>query len=386
MLTSPRDVTDYESLKSTYTEIRKSMPAISGVTAGAMVLVDSAFLKQRYEDFVAVIRPKIVGTFNLDRLFREHVPKEEALDWFIGFSSLQAVTGNPGQAPYGAGNCYLKALIKNRHDQGLAGSTIDIGRMAAVGYIERALNQKLQDQIKNRSATLLMSETDLYQLFAEAVIAGRPGSGLDPQLTTGLGVVKLEAAKSAFWFSNPRMSMLIQEGGNSSAAGGSAGGTVPVKKLLEAAKTMKDAHKIILGALRARLQVLKFLPEGDANHDPTPLVDLGVDSLVAVDMRVWFQKELVVDIPVMKILGGASMIGLVDLAVELLPHDILSKLEGAPPSKKASDALAEEAAPATEKAAPVAEEATPADAVENGGPQPVILEKSGDLSASTSRR
>lgn len=50
--------------------------------------------------------------------------------------------------------------------------------------------------------------------------------------------------------------------------------------------------------------------------------DLGVDSLIAVDIRAWFLKELEIDMPVLKILGGATLTGLLRFAVERLPEHL----------------------------------------------------------------
>jgi acyl carrier protein len=50
------------------------------------------------------------------------------------------------------------------------------------------------------------------------------------------------------------------------------------------------------------------------------LIDLGVDSLVGVELRTWLLKELSVDMPVLKILGGASASDLVDIIIEKLPQ------------------------------------------------------------------
>lgn len=51
-----------------------------------------------------------------------------------------------------------------------------------------------------------------------------------------------------------------------------------------------------------------------------PLVELGVDSLVAVEVRSWFLKELKVDIPVLKVVGGASVADLCQWALGKLPQ------------------------------------------------------------------
>lgn len=51
--------------------------------------------------------------------------------------------------------------------------------------------------------------------------------------------------------------------------------------------------------------------------------DLGVDSLVAVEIRSWFLKELEIDMPVLKILGGATLADLLTFAVEKLPEHLI---------------------------------------------------------------
>jgi NAD(P)-dependent dehydrogenase (short-subunit alcohol dehydrogenase family)/acyl carrier protein len=335
------DVTDYNSVKKTYESIRNSgMPSIGGVAVGAMVLIDSTFMEQRFEDFQTVLRPKVNGMLNLDQLFSEKstdlLPGDTAqgLDFFVAFSSLMAVTGNPGQAPYGAGNCFLKAVSKSRHDRGLAGSSIDIGRVTGVGYIERELTREAQERLKQKSGTIPLSEMDLHQLFAEAVVMGRPNSGVtDPGLIAGIGIQLGEKANGTFWAKNPRMAMMIRELGSRVSRDGDAdSSSIPVRKLLEAPsiKTLGDVRKVILSALHDKLVASRFLPDHDNRHGTSPLVDLGLDSLVAVNMRSWFQKELSVDVPVMKILSGASIADLVDSILEKLPQDIVGRLDGAP--------------------------------------------------------
>lgn len=50
-----------------------------------------------------------------------------------------------------------------------------------------------------------------------------------------------------------------------------------------------------------------FLSTFDIISDTVPLINMGVDSLVSVELRAWCLKELAVDIPVIKILGGLSL-------------------------------------------------------------------------------
>lgn len=70
----------------------------------------------------------------------------------------------------------------------------------------------------------------------------------------------------------------------------------------------------------AKLATISQLTEVSHN---TPLVELGIDSLVAVEVRGWFLKELKTDMPVLKVLGGGSVVDLCTQALEKMPQDLL---------------------------------------------------------------
>jgi hypothetical protein len=168
-------------MKQIHDAIKESMPPIGGVANGAMVLRDSSFMRMSFEDFQAVLGPKIQGKINLDRLFSD---PNQPLDWFIGFRSVAATVGNPGQSAYAAGNCFIKGLVDRRRKQGLAGSVIDSTRLVGLGFIELESHGRLtkehQERLTTRCGTMAMSENDLHQLFAEAILSGRPVLGLNP--------------------------------------------------------------------------------------------------------------------------------------------------------------------------------------------------------------
>lgn len=51
--------------------------------------------------------------------------------------------------------------------------------------------------------------------------------------------------------------------------------------------------------------------------------ELSLDSLIGVDLRSWFMKEVKVDIAVMKILSGSRMSELVEIAVKKVPDALI---------------------------------------------------------------
>lgn len=243
------DLTDYDSVKAAHDKIISSMPALGGVANGAMILRDASFMKLSYEDFEAVLRTKVESSINLNRLF-DKCAAQPALDWFIGFSSIVGTTGNPGQAAYSAGNCFMKALVNQRCLQGLAGSVIDISRVIGVGYIERERSGRLtkehQQRLATRSGALAMSETDLHHLFAEAIVSGRPDSGLNPEIITGLAPITHEESQDAFWATNARFALLIRQGITNTSSNDDNAAEIPVKQLLKAALTTEHIRTILL--------------------------------------------------------------------------------------------------------------------------------------------
>lgn len=74
-----------------------------------------------------------------------------------------------------------------------------------------------------------------------------------------------------------------------------------------------------------KLRVILQLADQAIDND-APLNELGIDSLVAVEVRSWFLKELKVDIPVLKVVGGASPAELCQRALEKLPQEFLASI------------------------------------------------------------
>ncbi|RYP44858.1 hypothetical protein DL768_008721 [Monosporascus sp. mg162] len=80
-----------------------------------------------------------------------------------------------------------------------------------------------------------------------------------------------------------------------------------VQGQLKETQDSKEALSILEGTFATKLGAI--LRSSSENIDKgAPLVTLGIDSLVAVEIRSWFLKELVVDVPALKILGGVSLV------------------------------------------------------------------------------
>lgn len=288
------DITNKEAVQDLRDEILETMPPVGGVANGAMVLCDSLFQNMDISIWEKTIKPKIDGSRYLDELF----PARD-LEFFVMFSSAASVVGNAGQSNYNAGCMFMAGLAEDRRKRGLAASVIQIGMIVGIGYVART---ELADKSLLANAFNAISEPLYHQMFAAAIINGRPDSGCQTLITTGLQRSEL----AALWADNPRFSHMVLENVDSSNTSHEVLASVPVKDQLESTASLDEAVSVLIECFRNKLAIV--LQAAVENiHPNVQIVNLGIDSLIAVDIRTWFLKELNVDVPVLKVLGGDSI-------------------------------------------------------------------------------
>ena len=123
------------------------------------------------KDILRVTKPKVEGSVHLNDLFHENT-----LDFFGFFSSIVSIIGRPGQCNYSAANAFMTSLVEQRRRKGLAAFIIHIGPIYGIGYAAQVEEPIYSRDAFRSTAMIPTCERDFYQLFAEAVIAGRPGS------------------------------------------------------------------------------------------------------------------------------------------------------------------------------------------------------------------
>ncbi|KAF2819712.1 hypothetical protein CC86DRAFT_429870 [Ophiobolus disseminans] len=310
------DVTDKKSTFEAVQQVRETLPPITGVANGAMVLNDGLFNVMSHADFEGTLRPKVTGTIFLNQLF-----DKPDLDFFITFSSLAYVTGNFGQTSYAAANAFMTSVVEGRRKRGLVGSVMHLAGVFGIGYINRT-NRNIIERL-GKLGYANISEYDFHQFFAEAVLAGPPQSGRCYEVASALRPIDPEQEDNPpGWLDMPRLAYYkvskragIEEGQSKS---------VSVRAQLKEQTTLQGATEVMTKGLIAKLyKQLGLSPEDGIISPDTSLVDLGIDSLVAVDLRVWFTKELDLDMPVLKLLGGATVAQMVEDTVERMSPTLI---------------------------------------------------------------
>ncbi|MEO6829247.1 MAG: SDR family NAD(P)-dependent oxidoreductase, partial [Acidobacteriaceae bacterium] len=124
------DVANESDVKAALAEA-KDVP-LRGIFHCAGVLDDGALLQQDWMRFERVLAPKLTGAFHLHRM-----TADRPLDHFVLFSSIASIFGSPGQTNYAAANAALDALAQQRRAEGLPGVSINWGAWSETGAAAR---------------------------------------------------------------------------------------------------------------------------------------------------------------------------------------------------------------------------------------------------------
>jgi amino acid adenylation domain-containing protein len=109
------------------------------------------------------------------------------------------------------------------------------------------------------------------------------------------------------WYNDARLShLIVQPEENVGDSNEGAKDSMNIKGKLEQAKSIQEGHVLVQEAFSAKLEVLMQLDTGGVNAH-IPLLDMGFDSLLAVETRTWFWQELHVDMPVLRFLEGDTV-------------------------------------------------------------------------------
>lgn len=243
------------------------------------------------ERFARVMAPKVSGAWNLHRL-----TLEDDLDSFVLFSSAASVLGSPGQGNYVAANAFLDALAHHRRALGMPALAINWGAWTEVGLATRS------DRVEHLTRQGIMPFTPEQGLRLMERMLGR-------DFVQCMGIA-MDWGKLLGSYLPPLLSRLSEE---------VLAGDGPVKKDSSVRKNILAAgpgerRPLVEGFLVEQIaQVLRCSPSRVDAH--LPLNRLGIDSLMAVELKNRVEDDLGTSVPVTALLQGPS---LSQLATQLL--------------------------------------------------------------------
>ncbi|RAH55380.1 polyketide synthase [Aspergillus piperis CBS 112811] len=302
------DICELEQVEATMKQMATDgLPAVRGIVQAAMALADSTFEQMTPDQWELSTKIKALGSWNL------HLTAPAEIDFFVMLSSASGIAGLRGQGNYAAGNTFIDALAHHRHARGLPAVSIDVGPVTDIGYM--AQRSDITELIRSLGFVGLNGDELLGILQTTMGSDENTRKSSNPQIILGLptgGHLAAEGLDVPYTLSNARLARLSRIGAISQDDGESG---PALSEQIKKAPSRASATEAVTDALRARLanQMMVEVEDVDASK---PVSGYGVDSLTAVDIRVWCLKEAQADVSILDIVNYSSIMDLAQTIVE----------------------------------------------------------------------
>lgn len=114
------DTGNYDQMQVVIDDLKRQFENINGIVHCAGIAGDGFLFRKSMDQFNAVIRPKVYGAAILYDLM-----KEQSLDFFLLYSSIQTIFGGPGQGDYTAGNAFMDTFAEFLKTKGIKAIAIN---------------------------------------------------------------------------------------------------------------------------------------------------------------------------------------------------------------------------------------------------------------------
>ena len=254
-----------QTLVQTYADDKKH--PLAGIIHAAGVLDDGHLMQQNPERFRKVMQPKLNGAWNLHLATRKI-----DLDFMVYFSSMASLLGSPGQGNYAAANAFMDTLARYRTVKKLPAISINWGPWAGNGMAAGVhKNGKRFDgglgSILPEQGTAFLEKILEWPYTEIAVLPIRWKGFLKRFQEIGIPSVLKRFSSS---------DLLV-------ADAGPAEKPELVRQLEEA--PVEERLEILTAFLRVRTAKVLGLEEGYAIDAKKPLSEMGLDSLMAIEMK-----------------------------------------------------------------------------------------------------
>lgn len=271
------DVADNRQVADLLGGISSDHPPLKGIFHLAGLLEDGLLVSQNRQRLRRVSAAKVLGAWNLHL----HSPHLE-LEHFVLFSSAAVLLPIPGQGIYAAANMFLDELALYRRQRNLPALCIDWGPWTEVGH-----------------ATTEYGRTAHRNLAALGIRGLPPGEGMD---VLGRLLHKAPARLAAprvdwdqLFRMDPEMArvpLFYEVAGTAQDESESPSGTTVFLREL-ASIPSADRKSFVLDHLTSRVAAVLRIKDRGALQPDQRLFDLGLDSIMALDLKNRLERELV---------------------------------------------------------------------------------------------
>ncbi|PAM93752.1 hypothetical protein B4N84_15870 [Flavobacterium sp. IR1] len=273
------DVANYTQIKDIIEQVRKEMPPLKGIIHSAGVLEDGGIANMNESKFIIPLQSKVDGGWFLHQL-----TLEDDLKYFVLFSSFAVTLGSVGQANYVAANAFLDGLARLRKQQNKPATSINWGPIADVGL---AAAEDIRGKRLENEGLVGFSKTDCEEVLSIAFSND----------FTEIGAVFFNAALWMETYPSYRKYKVMDDLAGETIENQASTVKESLVKQLIASGSIMGAQHMIETQLQQILSVVLKTSSNKINID-TPFSSLGVDSMMAVQIRSYIEKLLGISITV----------------------------------------------------------------------------------------
>ncbi|KAI0861213.1 KR domain-containing protein [Xylaria cubensis] len=291
------DLVDLERLKDVLGALAHSMPPIRGCIQATVALRDALFQNMSYEDWTVAVDSKAATSWNL------HSVLPSGLDFFVTLSSINGIMGGRAQANYTAGNTFKDGLAHHRISKGEKAVTIDLGLMVSEGIVAQnadlLANMRRIGHLMDISQSKLLALLDYYRDPSLPLLTHE-----NAQILVGLETVSAVRAKKIdlhHIIHRPLFRQLFQMDIMSTSA--SKESIVDHAAELRQVTSDEEAGRLVTHWYQSKVAHMLGLKINDVDVSH-PVRAYGMDSLMAIDLKNWFSREMGADIQIFHLLGN----------------------------------------------------------------------------------
>ncbi|WP_374487357.1 SDR family NAD(P)-dependent oxidoreductase [Zoogloea sp.] len=282
------DVTDAQDLHQRVARLSTYLPPLTGVVHAAAVFDDAIVQKLDAERIARVMAPKALGAWNLHQ-----ATLGLPLKHFVLFSSVTTAIGNPGQGNYVAANMALEALAQLRQAAGLPALCVGWGPIGDAGYLTRntAVRDSLEQRLGKAPLGAAQALEQLGQLLAQP---GQPPVVVANLDWSVLSRLLASSGSERFAWLNSHLESSERNADEQDFRAQLEGKSPAEAEALVRQLVAREVARILA------IQVDRIDPQ-------RPLHDLGLDSLMAVELALGLEQRLGIQLPVMLLNESPSL-------------------------------------------------------------------------------
>ncbi len=284
ILTITADVADADDVSRLLATVKSDLPPLAGIVHAAGEIDTTPLADLTDAEVDRVFAGKVWGAWYLS----EAAPELE-LDFFVTTSSIASVWGGYGQTAYAAANAFLDGLTWRLREQGIAGVSANFGPWSA-GMADAESRAKLA-----KRGIKTLSPADALAGLADLIaVSGEQGAA------SGV-VARIDWAKFLPLYQNAGRRAFLAELEREVPS------TVPMTGMLAASGKTELVERLTNAPVQQRRKLMSdFLREAVADVtrvDPSEIredagfFDLGMDSLMAVELRRRIEQNVGKEIP-----------------------------------------------------------------------------------------